>query len=394
MSCKIIVSNVTKIYYQSLRDTFKEKSLEDKTLLPGDKRILDDISLTFMPGETIGIIGRNGAGKSTLLSLLSDIVEPTSGSIDIQGKVTAVMTLGIGLREEMSGRENIYLDGELQGKSRKEMEPLLPEIIAFAELDDFIDRPIKTYSTGMKSRLAFSMLVCIEPEILIIDEALSAGDVFFAVKASEKIREICQKGKIVIIVSHSMETIKTMCNRCLWLEKGKIFKDGLPEAVTQQYLQTIRNEDNSLYLSKNPPEIQQKMSDAAYVLSALNLKLSNSDYQQAVFESSSSIVVEIGLLQQHSGEANLQFFIERSDGIRISDENYRLTNSSQHGEFIIEYRLDSLLLNNGYYQIAVQLTEAGSLTAKAVRPFEVKNNFTSKGGVPMINYQAEICLKN
>ena len=161
----------------------------------------------------------------------------------LSGKVSAILTLGAGLRDDLSGRENIYLDGEAQGKTRIETLDLVTKIIEFSELEKFIDQPLRTYSTGMKARLAFAMVTQINPEILIIDEALSVGDASFSVKASKRISELCSKGAIVLIVSHNMQSIKELCNRCLWLDSGKLMMDGNPEAVTKAYIDSIRHSD-------------------------------------------------------------------------------------------------------------------------------------------------------
>lgn len=178
----------------------------------------------------------------------------------------------MGLREHASGRENIYIDGEVQGKSRVEIDAVIDEIIEFAELGEFIDMPVRTYSTGMKSRLAFAMISCLEPEILIIDEALSAGDAKFSAKATRKIQEICAKGRIVILVSHSMASIQSMCNRCLWIDQGKIVMDGLPDQVCKAYIDAVRSEDEAKLLERFRDEASTRFSldgwdvDALYVL--------------------------------------------------------------------------------------------------------------------------------
>lgn len=206
---------------------------------------LEGLTLEIRQGERVGVIGRNGAGKSTLLQMLAGITGPTSGGVSISGKVTAVLTLGTGLRDDLSGRENIYLEGEAQGKTREQLDTHAEAIIEFAELGKFIDLPLRTYSTGMKARLAFAMITQIEPEILIIDEALSVGDAAFAVKAGRRISELCARGGIVLIVSHSMQSIRELCNRCLWLDKGRLVMDGEPEAVTHAYLEAVREEDEA-----------------------------------------------------------------------------------------------------------------------------------------------------
>lgn len=211
----------------------------------GGKVAVDRLTLSITEGERLGIVGRNGAGKSTLLHMIAGISEPTAGVIRINGRVTSIMTLGVGLRDDLSGRENIYVDGEIQGKSRAEVDRVIDQVIDFAELGKFIGYPVRTYSTGMKARLAFAMITHIEPEILIIDEALSVGDASFSAKATARILDICARGKIVILVSHGMQSVRDICNRCIYLKDGQLVMDGSPEDVTKAYIEEVRGEDEA-----------------------------------------------------------------------------------------------------------------------------------------------------
>ncbi|WP_133129600.1 ABC transporter ATP-binding protein [Legionella yabuuchiae] len=393
---RIEVTQLSKVYFKHFSDTIYQKTFNKSTLTDEDKLVLDCLNFEINSGETIGIIGRNGAGKSTLLSILAGVSKETYGKVNICGKVTAIMTLGLGLREDLSGRENIYLDGQIQGKTREEVNRIIDEIIAFAELDDFIDKPIKTYSTGMKSRLAFSMLVGIEPEILIIDEALSAGDAFFANKASNKIKEICQRGKIVILVSHSMATIEAMCNRCLWLEKGSIIMDGEPVKVTKSYLKKIREEDQLQALEESQKTVAIIQPHARYKIAHVSMKIAGSDYDQTVFYTKDNFIVTILIEQINSGNAHLNFYIERMDGLKVSQEQCELTrpNVSHSSPLEIKFSLDSLTLNKGYYQVKLELVENREITNYYTRYFEVKNDHMAKGGMSLLHYPAEIKLLN
>ena len=213
-------------------------------------KALNGLTLSISRGERVGIVGPNGAGKSTLLQILAGIIEPTSGDLQVSGKVTAVLTLGLGLREDSTGRENIYLDGKTKGRSKEEVDSYVNDVVGFAELGKFIDLPMRTYSTGMKARLAFAVLVQVNPEVLIIDEALSVGDAAFSVKANQRIKELCSRGAIVVIVSHSMGAIRDLCNRCLWLDSGRLIMDGDPAEVTDAYLQSVKDADDSMTLAR------------------------------------------------------------------------------------------------------------------------------------------------
>ncbi|KTD61994.1 ABC transporter ATP-binding protein [Legionella spiritensis] len=392
---EIEIIRLSKIFYRRLHDVLHNKNTNNEPSDGQDKVALNNINLTLQSGETVGIIGRNGAGKSTLLSIIAGIASQTHGKVNIIGKVTAVMTLGIGLREDLTGRENIYLDGEIQGKSREEMNSVIDRIIAFSELDDFIDKPIKTYSTGMKSRLAFSMLVEIEPEILIIDEALSAGDVFFANKATKKIREICKKGKIVILVSHSMGTIESMCTRCLWMEKGEIIMDDAPDKVTKAYLQKIREEDEQAEIKQYQLATCDTLEQAGYKIINAELKLSGSDYAQNLFYTKDSFVMDITIQQVLPSNARLTVIIERIDGLTLHHQDYELQTLSATKEsetFILQLALESLVFNKGYYQLKLQVCENDAITSRFSRFFEIRNNHIPSGGFPLLDYPAQITL--
>lgn len=395
---KVDIRHVSKVFHQNVRDALREPHAITKPLSQDDKIALNDINLTFSSGETIGIIGRNGAGKSTLLSIIAGLAKQTEGELVISGKVTAVMTLGVGLREDLTGRDNIYLDGELQGKSRDEIDLFLDEIITFAELDDFIDRPVKTYSTGMKSRLAFSMLVGIEPEILIIDEALSAGDVFFAEKATKKIKEICDKGKIVLLVSHGMAVIESMCNRCLWLEKGKVIMDGEPAEVTKQYLKQVQEEDQKKEFSTYQLPVSHTLPQARYKVHDVWLRSGEKDQnKQTIFYTNEPLSIAVEMIQECSNQGRLQLIIERLDGLIVSFEQYDLDEEdSLDKELLInlEFSLDLLVLNRGFYQLKLDVIERDESTNQFTRFFEVKNKFVAKGGVSLLHYPAEIQLIN
>lgn len=196
-------------------------------------KALQDIDLEIKKGDILGIIGFNGAGKSTMLKVVSGILKPTKGSVSINGTIAPLIELGAGFDPELSGRENIYLNGAVLGISKKEMKNKIEEIIEFSELREFIDTPVKNYSSGMYARLGFSIATCVEPEILIVDEILSVGDYRFQEKSKKRIEDMMKKGTTIILVSHSIDDIKQLCNKVLWLEKGKIKDFGGLEIIEQ-----------------------------------------------------------------------------------------------------------------------------------------------------------------
>lgn len=196
---------------------------------------LNDVSFTIRRGEATGIIGRNGSGKSTLLQIITGTLQPTSGTVSVRGRISALLELGSGFNPDFTGRENVYLNGSILGFSAKEMDERFASITDFAEIGDFIDEPVKTYSSGMMMRLAFAVAVNVQPDVLIVDEALSVGDVFFTQKCFERIREILAAGATLIFVSHDMASVQNLCNRGLLLNGGQLIHDGAPEECVTRY---------------------------------------------------------------------------------------------------------------------------------------------------------------
>jgi lipopolysaccharide transport system ATP-binding protein len=200
---------------------------------------LDDVSLTVKRGEVLGIIGRNGAGKSTLLKILSRITEPTSGRVELYGRVASLLEVGTGFHPELSGRENVYLNGSILGMTRRELARKFDQIVDFAEIARFIDTPVKHYSSGMYVRLAFAVAAHLEPEILIVDEVLAVGDAMFQEKCLATMQSTASSGKTVLFVSHNMASVQHLCTRAILLQDGKIAENGTPQEAIQKYLSQL-----------------------------------------------------------------------------------------------------------------------------------------------------------
>ena len=211
---------------------------------------LKDISFDVRQGEVVGIIGRNGAGKSTLLKIISRVTAPTSGTIKIKGRVSSLLEVGTGFHPELTGRENIFLNGAILGMHKREIEQKFDEIVKFAEIDKFIDTPVKRYSSGMYVRLAFAVAAHLEPEILIVDEVLAVGDIQFQKKCLGKMGSIAKEGRTVLFVSHNMGAIKNLCSRAILLNDGCIVADGNARQIVTYYMNTI-NKNSDLFSSKN-----------------------------------------------------------------------------------------------------------------------------------------------
>ncbi len=201
---------------------------------------LQDINFTVQPGEVLGIIGRNGAGKSTLLKILSRITDPTDGQVIMRGRVASLLEVGTGFHPELSGRENIYLSGSVLGMRKDEIDQKFDEIVAFAEVEKFLELPIKRYSSGMYMRLAFSVAAHLDPEILLVDEVLAVGDIAFQKKCLGKMEHVAKGGRTVIFVSHQLEFLAQLCSRCLLIDQGRIVKDGPSRDVINSYISLVR----------------------------------------------------------------------------------------------------------------------------------------------------------
>ena len=204
---------------------------------------LEDINFTVNQGEVLGIIGRNGAGKSSLLKILSKVTSPTKGKITLNGRVASLLEVGTGFNPELTGRENIYLNGAILGMTKKEIARKFDEIVSFSGVEKYIDTPVKRYSSGMYVRLAFAVAAHLEPEILIVDEVLAVGDVDFQKKCIGKMKDVASTGRTVLFVSHNMEAVKNLCSRALLLEHGKIISEGTPAQVIERYLNDRNNAD-------------------------------------------------------------------------------------------------------------------------------------------------------
>lgn len=235
----IEVRNLTKTFkvYLDKGSQLKEKLLFSKRRRYEERQVLRGISFDVKKGEAIGLIGHNGCGKSTTLKLLSKIIYPDSGIVEMRGRVSSLIELGAGFHPDMSGRENIYTNASIFGLTKKEIDARLDDIIEFSELEEFIDNPVRTYSSGMYMRLAFSVAINVDAEILLIDEILAVGDAAFQAKCFNKMREIKAKGTTIVIVSHSLGQIEQICDRSIWLHDGTIREEGKPRIVDPHYME-------------------------------------------------------------------------------------------------------------------------------------------------------------
>ncbi len=243
----IEVNHVSKMYelYNNPKDRFIQSMGLTRKKLYKELYALNDVNFTVKKGECIGIIGTNGSGKSTILKIITGVLNPTSGEVKIAGRISALLELGAGFNMEYTGMENIYMNGTMNGLTREEVEERIPTILEFADIGDFIHQPCKTYSSGMFVRLAFSVAINIDPEILIVDEALSVGDVFFQAKCYHKIDEFKQQGKTILLVSHDLGSISKYCDRVVLLNRGVKRAEGTPKEMVDLFKKILVNQDQA-----------------------------------------------------------------------------------------------------------------------------------------------------
>ncbi|MCX0399981.1 ABC transporter ATP-binding protein [Clostridium perfringens] len=300
MSVAIRVKDLTKKYklYQKrserLANAFgKEKNIKEFYALKG-------VSFEVSKGECVGIIGHNGAGKSTLLKLLTGVAFPTSGEIEINGRLASMLELGSGFNPELTGMENIYFNGSLNGLTKEEIDGKLKDILEFADIGNFIEQPVKNYSSGMFARLAFAVAINVDPDILIVDEILSVGDVGFQVKCMEKFNEFKKKGKTILYVSHGLGTVKKFCDRAIWLQKGEVVDDGNSVIVVERYYN----------LNFNPANIEQLKDHKSDIINSIVVK---SNTKNVEYLEKLDLEVEYDLISNDLKDPNIVLEFRKTD---------------------------------------------------------------------------------
>ncbi|HDZ9478235.1 TPA: ABC transporter ATP-binding protein, partial [Vibrio cholerae] len=246
MSNVLEVSNVGKSFHEYSSELHRVASWFGFNLKPVvEHQILDGINFSLSSGEAVGIVGRNGAGKSTLLKMITGTLKPTRGNIKVIGRISAILELGMGFHPDLTGRQNAYHSAGLMGFTQQQIDSVINDLEAFAEIGEYFDQPVRTYSSGMQMRVAFAVVTAFRPEILIVDEALSVGDAYFQHKSLNRIREFQKQGTTLLFVSHDKGSIQAVCDRAILLEKGTIIKDGNPEEVMDFYNALIAQGENN-----------------------------------------------------------------------------------------------------------------------------------------------------
>lgn len=408
----IKVENVCKsfkVYYD------KGSTLKDKVLFKNRNRhevheVLKGINLSIKQGEVVGLIGENGSGKSTLLKLMTKIIYPTSGDIKINGKVSSLLELGAGFHPDMTGRENIYNNASIFGLTKNEIDDRLETIIDFSELGEFIDNPVRTYSSGMYMRLAFSVAINVNADILLVDEILAVGDASFQAKCFNKMQEIKNEGKTIVIVSHDAGSIERLCDRAVWIDEGFKKKDGIPHDVIALYLDKIMNKeinkniDYDIKLEENTDvkeekigitekntEVSEKNTNRTgnrYIeIESVKMISLESNKEQYNFkpEDKVKIIIKYNRNNLNINESVVGIGIFRTDGLNCYGTNSYIDNSEKlkiEDEGMIEVVFEEIQLLEGSYTLDVAFHDEYGVPydyIRKVKRFNIYSNIKDSG---------------
>ena len=364
---KYLISHQRPERYVALRDVITDgtkkitkKILSPRSVLPQTREefwALRNVDFKVNEGERLGIIGRNGAGKTTILKLLSRITEPTEGKISIKGRIASLLEVGTGFHPELTGRENIYLNGAILGMGKSEIKRKFDEIVDFADVEKFLDTPVKRYSSGMYVRLAFAVASHLEPEILIVDEVLAVGDAQFQKKSLNKMEDVSREGRTVLFVSHNMPAIETLCNRGILLDNGKILMDCDVNNVVRKYLENVMTNYSNIDLEKR---VDRHGTGKVRVIS---FRVLDKDFKEVKFlESGKDYFFEIGYKNFEKKplsnvEISFDIYDEKNSRVLLFRTNFTNNNvnlSSSDGK--IYCKVNNLPLSNGIYHFSVFMT--------------------------------------
>ncbi len=376
------IKKAFKVYYDK-GNQLKERLLFRNRNRYEKREVLKGISFEVKKGEAIGLIGKNGCGKSTTLKLLTRIIYPDEGSIEIKGRVSSLIELGAGFHPDMTGRENIYTNAAIFGLNHREIDRRLEDIIHFSELEEFIDNPVRTYSSGMYMRLAFSVAINVDADVLLIDEILAVGDVNFQQKCFEKLKEIKAKGTTIVIVSHSLSQIEQICERSIWIENGKIKESGVPKFVHEKYLASMQQDRMERIESENSMKEKEQQHESTTLplpgfceknavrmgnqkVEFVNVRVLNEQGEEKrTFYSGDKIAIEFTYKNTREDlMGNFGIGIYRDDGLYCYGTNAdiefdRLIRLNKEG--VIRIELPKVSLLNGKYVLNVAIHSKDSL---------------------------------
>jgi lipopolysaccharide transport system ATP-binding protein len=322
---------------------------------------LRDVSFEIMPGEMVGIVGDNGAGKSTLLKLISRIIEPSAGQITVNGRLSALLELGAGFHPDLTGRENIYLNGSILGFSKAEMRRIFADILDFSEMARFIDMPVKHYSSGMYMRLGFSIAIHVRPDILLVDEVLAVGDQAFQLRCLDKINEMKRRGVTIILVTHDLASVRKLCDRAIWLDDGRIQDKGPVQHVLEYYLAQVRAADGqSLQRAEADSEDDSSWRWGSREGEIVGVQFVDAQGQERrTFQTGEKLIVRIHFdAKQRIEQPQFGFALYNANGLHINGPNTVFSGleiEAIKGQGYVDHIIDSLPLLEGTYLASVSL---------------------------------------
>lgn len=376
----IEISNVSKAYiHETSSNKRSGKNVQEVAdALPANEQnlfyALKDINFEVGEGERIGIIGLNGAGKTTLLNIIAGFLEPTTGKAEVHGKVNAIMSLGSVIREELTGIENIYVTGELHGYSKAEIAQYIPEISAFADIGEYIEKPVRTYSTGMKARLSFAMLSFIDPEILIIDEVLGVGDVDFVQKSAKRLQEICDKGKVLIVVSHAMASILSLTDRTIWLDKGRLRMDGPSKEVVSCYVKEVNRLQEEAELNRRNKIKEKNIIDGRVEFGEVET-FNKDSLRKTIFELHEDVIIKVPM-NFHDNLDSIGIYLDicKSDGTLLLRDymNEEELIDMETGSVEVECVIDDIRFSEGVYEVIINIFQFSHENILAEKGFYIK----------------------
>lgn len=389
------VNDLSKVYhlYNKSSDRLRETFSIKKKKYSKDHYALRDINLSIKHGESVGIVGTNGSGKSTLLKLITGVVTPTTGEIKTKGKIAALLELGAGFNPEYTGIENIYLNGTMMGYTEEEMEKRVPGIVDFADIGEFIHQPVKSYSSGMFARLAFAVSINVEPDILIVDEALSVGDTRFQVKCIDKMRELQESGTTILFVTHAIEQIKRFCTRAIWIKNGEVVEDGEASQVVDIYDNFMKYGERKIEKVDNDEEF--KVPESSDYLAVIQKVTINKN----MFKSFEKLEVEItyDVYDEHMEDLQVGVaFYSLDRKIYVFGPNTNLDKfevPQEPGRHVVKYIVPGITLISGDYTVDVGIFNSGGIVnldyKNNCEKFSVANEYFSEG-MFYIEHQWEI----
>ena len=361
----IEVHNITKKFkvYVDRGRTLKELTLFSKRRKYEQRVVLDDISFEVKKGEAVGLIGHNGCGKSTTLKLLTRIMYPDSGTIEMQGRVSSLIELGAGFHPDMSGRQNIYTNASIFGLTRKEIDARVDKIIEFSELEAFIDNPVRTYSSGMYMRLAFAVAINVDAEILLIDEILAVGDANFQAKCFNKLKQIKSQGTTIVIVSHSLGQIEEFCERSIWIHDGKIREEGAPRDVHPHYMEYMGQQRKDIAPQPEPQPTSQERTGSGQVRITGVYSRDGKESEKNVFKTGAAVSIEIDYkVKEPVEDAVVALEVRNMEGVKCyatdtKKDRIPRINLEKDGKICLDIKSLELLPGNYTMDLSIQTTD-------------------------------------